>query len=138
MRSALFAAIDAAYAASLKVLEWGERICEAPTDDFAEFANTVEQCTQERGSAMRTALAAIQNAQTIFDEFSQKPETSAADRAFAQEKMLRLSDLRPQFAQQDAALTRLIKQQLKNHRADSAQFNHNAGVIRQYLGLKKF
>jgi hypothetical protein len=135
---ALASTIDAAYAASLKVLEWGERIRTASTEDFAEFAAFVENCTEERGAAMRTALAAIQKAQEEFAEFLQKSEASPSERAFAQEKMLRMSDLRPQFVQQDAALTRLIGQQLKTHRADSAQFNHKAGVIRQYLGLKKF
>jgi hypothetical protein len=131
------ATIDAALTASLRMLDWGDQIRHADTEDFLEFADLVEKYTQERGAAMRNALSAIQKAKDSVQSFLQSPIASAADRAFVQEKMLRLKDLRPQFLQQDAAIQKLIQQQLKNTRESSAKFNQNAGVIRQYLGLKR-
>jgi hypothetical protein len=132
---ALSSRIDDAKVLCKRVLEAGEKIKKLSPDEMGmeAYSEEVEQFTESRGRATRTAIKELTLIGGLFSEIENDSTASEMEKAFLNEKISAIQALSPLFAQQSVAIRKIIEKHLTAMRQESVEFNQKVGVIKTYL-----
>jgi hypothetical protein len=127
--------IDSAMQLCKNVLEFDNKIkvlspIEIGMDAYAE---ELTQCIENRGRATRVAIKELNEIGILYDTIENDSTAMVADKALLNEKIRSLQDLSSAFAKQNAVVRKSIEVHLNSLRQESAGFQHNVKVIKNYL-----
>jgi hypothetical protein len=127
--------IDNAMRLCKNVLEHDSKIkALSPLDiGMDEYTEELTQCVESRGRATRTAIQELNEIGSSYETIENDSTATVADKAFLNEKIHLLQDLSPVFAKQNAVTKRSIEIHLNSLHSESAEFQQNVKVIKNYL-----
>jgi hypothetical protein len=127
--------IDGAMQLCKKVLEHDSKIkalspLEIGMDAYAE---ELTQCVESRGRATRTAILELSEIGSFYETIENDSTATVADKALLNEKIHSLQDLSSVFIKQNAIVRKSIEIHLNSLHQESAGFQQNVKVIKNYL-----
>jgi hypothetical protein len=127
--------IDNAMQCCKNVLEYDNKIkalspLEIGMDAYAE---ELAQCIESRGHATKVAIRELNEIGSLYEAIESDSTAIVADKALLNEKIHSLQDLSSVFIKQNATVRRSIEIHLNSLRQESAGFQHNVKVIKNYL-----
>jgi hypothetical protein len=127
--------IDEAIQLCKKVIDYGEAIRNLSPLDIGmdAYVEELTKYTESRGHATRIAIQELNSISSSYETIESDATATSVEKAFLRERMQFVQDLSPLFAKQDVLVRKVIEIHLTSLRKESAEFNHNAGVIKSYL-----
>jgi len=127
--------IDNAMQLCKKVLEHDSKIkALSPLDiGMDEYAEKLTLCVESRGNATRTAIQEINEIGSVYETIENDSTATVAEKAILNEKIHSLQDLSSVFAKQNAVTRKSIEIHLNSLHNESAEFQQNVKVIKNYL-----
>jgi len=127
--------IDNAMQLCKNVLEYDSKIkALSPLEiGMDEYAEKLTRCVENRGSATRAAIRELSEIGNFYRAIESDSTATVADKALLNEKIQSLQDLSPVFVKQNAIVKKSIEIHLNSLHQESAEFQHNVKVIKNYL-----
>jgi len=131
----LSAKIDSAMQLCKNVLEHDNKIkALSPLDiGMDEYAERLTQFVENRGDATRAAIQELTEISNSYETLENDSTATVAEKAVLNEKIHSLQDLSAVFAKQNAVTRKSIEIHLNSLHQESAEFQHNVKVIKNYL-----
>jgi len=131
----LVSKIDSAMQLCKNVLEHDSKIkALSPLDiGMDEYTEELTLCVESRGRATRIAIQELSEIGSSYEAIEKDTTAAVADKALLNEKIHSLQDLSSTFAKQNAIVRKSIEIHLNSLRQESAGFQHNVKVIKNYL-----
>jgi len=127
--------IDSAMQLCKNVLEHDSKIKALSPQDIGidAYAEELTLCVESRGRATRTAIQELNEIGSFYETIENDSTATVADKALLNEKIHSLQDLSAVFAKQNTVVRRSIEIHLNSLHHESAEFQHNVKVIKNYL-----
>jgi len=127
--------IDSAMQLCKNILEHDSKIKELSPLDIGmdEYAEKLTQCVESRGRATRAAIKELNEIGIFYETIEKDPTATVADKTILNEKIHSLQDLSSVFAKQNTVVKKSIEIHLNSLHQESAEFQHNVKVIRNYM-----
>jgi len=132
---ALSSKIDSAMQLCKNVLEYDSKIKElSPLDIGMDlYSEKLTQCVESRGKATRAAIMELNEIGNVYETIENDSTATVAEKARLNEKIHSLQDLASVFAKQNTVTKKSIEVHLNSLHQESAEFQHNVKVIKNYL-----
>jgi len=131
----LVSKIDNAIQLCQKVLEHDGKIKElSPLEIGMDvYAEKLTQCVESRGRATRAAIQEISGIGSSFEAIENDSTVAVSDKIFLNGKIDSLQNLSSLFTKQNAIVRKSIEIHLNSLHRESAGFQQNVKVIKNYL-----